>query len=615
MTQRSATPIIEVAESRTPAADNSERLPGETALLATVRFLIARDRGGVLFDATMLALIFGYPRTAILATIATAGVLDVAGPRHTLGIGGFVKRVHARRKRFYGTKKKTAWRTLTLTLKAIKFEIGLTEKSRDKAWLRVTCERIGIDPPLRYIKKSTDEVGELWELGVPVSPKMNPSILAHDRYAAGIRACVRNKCHGVGVYASNTRGGIAFIRVTRHDITEVDAGPSPLLTYKQRQFTINTPRSIADPLPIGKTAMKRPFHINLMDRSGVGIFGMNGTGKSVLLHTIACHVLTAPDANGRLADLKDGMDGGMYRNADLRYGEDPEDVHDWISEFVAPKDKKSGGEVVTWRRADKALERSKYLQSKGLNNWLPGCGLKADIIIIDEVDGLSPNDQFALAWMINKLRAIGVRVIYATQLPRADTLDKRLASATNVKIAFRCADVTAANVALGAGMAGRGYDASELAVPGYCYVLGAEMQDPVVVRTHNLELPQIKFIASQFPRPAIVESAGSSESVPNLTPDAPLMGGTSPADSQIVRSPALEELPAVEPPPDTRTKPQRAALWNALPGTRAQLAEASGYKPNYVNTVMNEWAAMKKVWSVGGVWRVRPPTEPTSDMS
>jgi hypothetical protein len=435
---------------------------------------------------------------------------------------------------------------------------------------------------------------------------MNPSRLAHADYAAGIKGCVRGTCYGVHIHASSDRGGVAFMRLERHDIRSVDAGPSPLITrVRGLEPVINAPATIAAPVQIGLTAMKQPFMVNLMDRSGIGIFGQNGTGKSRLLHTFACVTEAAPDAIGRLGDMKDGMDGRLHRHA-LHYSEDPDDVHEWISQYAIFKEKEKGGKVTSWRAADAARDRAKYLQDRGLSNWEPGCGLAADIFIIDEVDNIAANDQFALAWMINKLRAIGVRVIVSSQGARADTLDKRLITALNVKILFRVADRTAATT-VASGIVGRGYLADELPVPGYCYVIGSTEQNPVIVRTHMLEDADVKLIASKFPRPKPQQSGDSSDPAPDLTVFDPPMEGPASPDSQIVRSPLALVPPIVEPPAECASNEQLMRLWNAMPGKRAALAEAADYHPNYVSEVMNRWAKSGHVLSVRGQWTHRQP--------
>jgi hypothetical protein len=625
-TTESPEPIAEVPDE--PAAQSpvaplpSSPIPWDEKVVAAVtRWCLAPNRGGAFATVLMLAGWFTYPRAAF----AVVGGLAVASDyRHDKRIKHGRqrwKRINARQKRMKAHKKKhielgrgkdktkipCVWRTPVAVAKAVKFETGITEKGRQDAWLATSCEQLGIDPPVHRIEVTKNAVGEVWALDVPVTPSMNPSILASPNYNAAFRGCVRGTCYGVHIHAATNRGRVAYMHVIRHDITEVDAGPSPLVTRARGQKpVVNAPLTVAQPVQIGSTAMCQHFYVNLMDRSGIGIFGMNGTGKTVLLHTFVCHILAAPDAGEKLGDMKDGMDGSFYRGANLLYTEEPSEVHEWISQYVVPAER-TKTEVLTWRRAGLALERAKYLQSKGLRNWEPGCGLDADFLIVDEVDGVMKDDQFALAWMINKLRAIGVRVIYATQLPRADTLDKRLSSATNVRIAFRVSDVIASNVALGAGAVGRGYDASKLPVPGYCYVLGSTEQDPVVVRTHMLEDADVKLIASKFPRPKIQQSGDSSDPAADLTVSDPPMEGPTAGDSQIVR-PALTLVPArVEPPTECATNEQLMRLWEAMPGKRAELANIAGYHPNYVSEVMNRWAKQGHVLSVRGQWTHRQP--------
>lgn len=484
-------------------------------------------------------------------------------------------------------------------VRAVLRETAITPHQRTNAWLETTSERIGITPPLRLDKRGSDALGDLLDVRVPVGPAMNPAVLSTKGYRDRIRACVQGDCYDVHVWPNDKRGGIAHIRIVRTDIRSVTAGPSPLIA--------TPPTSIVQPVQIGMSAMREPVLVDLMARSGVGVFGMNGTGKSVLLHTFLCHVGQCGDANEALGDMKDGMDGAPYRNT-ITYSEDPDEVHEWIARWCTPK-AMSGKAVETWRRSELAMERSKQLQDMGLEKWHPSCGMPAEFIIIDEVDNITPNDQFALAWAINKLRAIGVRVIIASQLPRADTLDRRLTVALNLRISFRVADVDAATSALGKGAVGRGFDASTLPVPGFCYVLGSDQQDPMIVRTHLLDVPAVKQLVARFPKRATVEGyAPKSDSYADLTVSpAPMEGsaetGLTPSDRPV------------EPPADAPAGTKKRAMWDAMPGQRGDLARAAGFTPEHASAVLKKWAAEGKAISVGNVWRHRQPLRAVEDLA
>jgi len=563
------------------------------AITATVTWGMRPDRAGIAIEAFLLGLLFINDRVFLYAVVALAFVINE--PRRHTGRNAIVHAWNAKRRRDrlkHGNKKLP-------TIRAVIREAPITPKAKAKAWLTTTSERVGITPALRLHTIGRDPLGEVLTVGVPTSPSMNPSVLAHNSYRERIRACVQGDCYGVHIWADEKRGGIAHIRIVRSDIRKVEAGPSSLIT--------TPPVSIMQPVQVGISAMREPVLIDLMARSGIGIFGMNGTGKSVLLHTFVGHIGSCADAYPRLGDMKDGMDGAPYRNR-ITYTEEPDEVHDWIAMWAQPK-ATSGRTVDTWRRSELAMERSKMLQSKDLEKWTPTCGVPAEFIVIDEVDNISPNDQFALAWIINKLRAIGVRVIIASQLPRADTLDRRLSTALNLRISFRVADVDAAGIALGKGAVGRGFDASTLPVPGYCYVLGSDQQDATIVRTHLLEPRDVKAIVGRFPTRKPAEGYASGEdSYADLT-DLP-----GPMEGSGVPS-LTESDPIVEPPDDARPGTARRVIWDAMPNTRGELAKVAGITPEHTSSVLRKWASEGKAINVGGVWQHRRPLHVVGDLA
>jgi hypothetical protein len=555
-------------------------------------FVATPNRANVAFDALMLGLLLLYPRAFVVAALAVAFVLDQAHDHHLVRAVTSVRHTYARRERLRKAGKKLP------TVRALHRSFGVTTKTRRQAWLTTTCERIGIEPAVKYVDMRLDDAdNELWDVRVPITKFMNPSVFARPSYEAGFRGCVKGKCYGVDINASNDRTGIAHIYITRTDITSIVAGPAPILA--------NYPTSIGDPLQIGINAIRKPRMLDLIERNGIGIFGMPGTGKSTLLHTIIAHGVASPDATVFLADLKDGIDGEAWASS-TTYTESVLDVRQWIARYCRRNDS-------TFAYSEYATERARYLKKRNVRKWHPGCGINAELIIIDEIDNLTANDQHALAWMNTKLRAIGVRVIFATQLPRADTLDKRLSDSLNVRISFAVDNVTAAGIALGIGAVGRGYDASLLPMPGYCLVKDAQERDASMVRTHMLDVAQVEAIARTFPLELPAESDPPSESDANRTVHGGPMEGLPETDRPASDPFPLALVETVNPPADALADPKRMALWEAMPGQRKRLCDASGYSPSQASAILDQWKAEGKVWQVGIVWHHRgAPAQPRS---
>jgi hypothetical protein len=533
------------------------------------------------FHAFMFQLAAVHLHVFVASTVALAFITDHLHDRRAQSTLQAGRNIHARRKRY-----KDRGKNLPL-LRAVLAGFGVTAKQRRKVWITTTSERIGIKPPVRYLAFRLDDAGnELWDVKVPIGPSMNPSVFAKPHYAGGVRGCVKGKCYGVDINASTERPGVAHIYITRTDITSIVAGPAPILD--------RYPASIAEPVQIGITAIRKPRHLDLIERNGIGIFGMPGTGKSTLLHTIIAQCVAAPDATVYLADLKDGIDGEAWESSTI-YTESVLDVRQWISRYA----KVNGS---TFGYSEYATSRARHLKKLGIRKWEKDCGLNAEFIIVDEIDNLTKQDQAAFAWMTTKLRAIGVRPIIATQLPRADTLDPRLSTALNVRIAFAVDNVDAANVALGKGAVGRGYDPSILPMPGYCLVKDAQERDPSMVRTHMLDPAHVARISKAFPLALPAESGPESESDANRTVEGGSMEGLAEPDRPVSDPEPDEPVP---PPADAIADPKRMTLWDAMPGRVGVLCERSDYGKSQATVILNQWRAEGKAWQVGQVWHHR----------
>lgn len=537
---------------------------------------VARRAGSFLGEPVLAPIVFqaamlrAYTHDPLMFTAAAAGVAlvaDLARDRHTISAIQEGRNIHARRARFKKAGKRAP------TARALWQSSRVTERQRRQAWLTSTSERLGINPRLKYAGMHYDNANnELWDVRVPISPAMNPSVLARPHYEAGVKGCVKGTCYGVDINPSVQRGGIAHIFVTRTDIRSIDPGPAPILA--------RYPSSIAEPVQIGTTATKRPRFLDLIERNGIGIFGMPGTGKSTLLHTIIAHCVAAPDAIVRLADLKDGIDGEAWEQSVI-YTDSVLEVRQWIDMYATVNGS-------TFAYSSYATHRANQLKKLGIRKWEQGCGMDAEILIVDEIDNLTDKDQAALAWMTTKLRAIGVRPIIATQLPYAKTLDRRLSTALNVRIAFAVEDVDAAKVALGSGCVSRGYDPSSLPMPGYCLVKDAAERDASIVRTHIIEPVHVERIAKAFPL----------ELMPAVTY---YPTGVRPAEREL--APVMVTARPVAPPPDDAiADPKRMLLWEAMPGARRKLCKASGFSSSQASAILKAWKLDGRCESIGQVW-------------
>jgi hypothetical protein len=549
--------------------------------------------------------------------LAILGVVTLTLHRKWRGINKVRRRAHAIQAKAHrsipGKATGSCHKTIHGVVRAASWPMALvkekpvTAKQKRDAWWRDSHEAAEA-PAVPTIVSYDDkhEMGESWYVKVPTIGTFNASTYCSDKMAAALRHESKGICFGVKMNVDTTNPGHARVLVLRRNITDVEAGPAPVLAAP--------PTTIGDRVQIGLTAMRNPATLDLRTDC-IGVFGLPGGGKSTLLHLLIAHAASTQDTDVYLADLKDGIDGAVWSDT-VHYTEDLLECRRWIARYCTPNED-------TYKATPWAQARARHLKALGLRKWEPGCGLRFELLVIDEVDNLTKDDQLALAWVVKKHRAIGVRVIIATQDPAKASMERNLVSNLTARVAFRVESTTVANVALRPGAVGMGADASKLPSPGYAYVLGATDQEATVIRIHYLTEADVETIVKRLPR--------LEPSHPNEPATEPRQWAieTPPMDAaEIPNQPSPNRGPLPAPigrplerpaPVDLITRPAVAAAWDALlrmDGWMApkDLCAITGYKSsslgNALRALEEEGFAERRGAGRGTMWRRRVHADP-----
>lgn len=174
-------------------------------------------------------------------------------------------------------------------------------------------------------------------------------------------------------------------------------------------------------LPVGIDTDNRPAAIDLAASPHVLVAGITGSGKSVMLRTLA---LQLARAGARLVLVDSDADTW----APLSHAQA-------LAVAVAETDAESDAAVAWAQAAMHARDASR--------NWRP------IVIIIDEVHRLTPRAMDALRDVAQNGRKFRVHAIIATQYVRRDVIDRVISQQFGWRAAGRLLDSTASKLALG----------------------------------------------------------------------------------------------------------------------------------------------------------------------
>ena len=192
------------------------------------------------------------------------------------------------------------------------------------------------------------------------------------------------------------------------------------------------------------------------------VAGEPAAGKTSLLRNIIADVVRDPMSKVYISDAK-GVDFGQFRPLCAGYaGPDPD-------EFL---------NVATQVR-DKMMARYAWLAASGLRKLPLNSSKGLVLFVADKIGATLTGKQGKEAAelvrdILQRGRAAGVVTVLSTQRPGSDTFPTSIRDLVGFRIAFRTPTRDASDIALGAGWASQGFDASKIAIAdrGVGYFLG-----------------------------------------------------------------------------------------------------------------------------------------------
>lgn len=229
-------------------------------------------------------------------------------------------------------------------------------------------------------------------------------------------------------------------------------------------------------LVIGRTEYGRNFALDLARGLHILLSGATGAGKGSfqwgLIRAVA-PMIREGSVRLWVIDPKGGMEFGAGRAMFHAFADNPNDGVDLMREFVDTLD-----------------ERKEELGRQGIRTHTPSVDQPLDVLICDELAAMtayadrdiSREFEPLLSKALTQYRAVGGRVIAATQEPTKDTVPMRGLFPT--KIALRLDQESYVDMTLGEGMRDKGAFADQIPefLPGVAYVKQDGKREPMRVR-------------------------------------------------------------------------------------------------------------------------------------
>jgi hypothetical protein len=464
-------------------------------------------------------------------------------------------------------------------------ELGVTKLQRARKRMDRLWEVRQVSPaPYTTAFDDRLEEGEKYTLRLNIA---GMTVDGLRRYEPGILLYFGNRAIDVRIAEHPNHRGMCFLYLITKDLLKESLGTWPLL---------NEPigsRSISDGILAGTNVANRREYLDLTT-DAVFVAGQRGQGKSGFLHQMAGGAVLCHDVDPWIFDMRDGSEFFMYA--------------DRVPVFV---DTPEAALAALGHLRELRKQRSAYLRGKGYTKWVPGCGLKFILLIIDEVaefdDGTPGPSQVLLTKIVRLGRAAGIGAVMGTQRPDAKYIDTALRAQCNIGISYRVRPGDE-QISLGPGAKSLGLNPHKLP-PHQFIMLGAHALEGVKCRGWYLGDGGAADLAARLPR----LEPGASIDLSRL--DTIGQGNPQhiepPADSEAQASNGDTPVPAwtPEPPADCDRSERARKLWDALPGDTAALREASGFTRQRVNQLLTKWDHDELVVQVGNEWRHRDPAE------
>ena len=207
-------------------------------------------------------------------------------------------------------------------------------------------------------------------------------------------------------------------------------------------------------IPIGRDDAGRQLWCSLAKMPHLLIAGATGGGKTTMIHSILCWLIThyEPDELRLIiVDLKEGLDLIRYDGVPhllrpvVYERDDALETLEWTFEEI----KRRGEDMRVLRASDIFSYRRRSKEH-----------IPFIVFIFDEIANLHllPNRQKNRAWSLIKdsaqrARALGINLVFATQRPSVDVIDGDIKANFTTRIAFGCSSEIDSRVIINSGEA------------------------------------------------------------------------------------------------------------------------------------------------------------------
>lgn len=203
-------------------------------------------------------------------------------------------------------------------------------------------------------------------------------------------------------------------------------------------------------VPLGVTENNKPIYRDIIDQPHLLVAGETGSGKSNMIHVIIASLLMRTDPDELkiiMVDLKGGLE--LYHYEGVPHLLEVEGTDKGII-----YDREDVPQALDWliregERRAKKIKSAGHRNLANFNKYKSSNRIPRIILIIDEwadvrlVRGLGAKCERRLSNLAQKMRAVGIHIILATQSPKKEVISTLIKTNLPGKMAFSCPTNTA----------------------------------------------------------------------------------------------------------------------------------------------------------------------------
>lgn len=206
-------------------------------------------------------------------------------------------------------------------------------------------------------------------------------------------------------------------------------------------------------IPLGVTENNKPIYRDITAQPHLLVAGETGSGKSNMIHVIIASLLMRTDPDDLkiiMVDLKGGLELYHYEGV-------PHLLEVEGSDKGIIYDRENVPQTLDWlikegERRAKKIKAAGHRNLASFNKYKSAHRIPRIILIIDEwadvrlVRGLGSRCERRLSNLAQKMRAVGIHIILATQSPKKEVVSTLIKTNLPGKMAFSCPTNTASNL-------------------------------------------------------------------------------------------------------------------------------------------------------------------------